>query len=60
LYAVDDALFGIETADRFGRITVPLAEFQKLYRFAVSTSGDAAFIFGMRSGENGLWKLRLR
>lgn len=60
LYAVHNTLFGIETVDRFGRMTVPLVEFQKLHRFAVSTNGDTAYIFGVRDGEDGLWKLRLR
>ncbi|MFA5854097.1 MAG: PEGA domain-containing protein [Patescibacteria group bacterium] len=60
LYAVGDSIFSIETTDRFGRITLPIIEFQKLYRFAISTNGDTAFIFGMQGGENGLWKLRLR
>ncbi len=60
LYAVNDALYAIETADQFGRVTVPLADFTRLHRFAVSPNGDTAFVFGVKDGASGLWKLRLR
>lgn len=60
LYAVGNSLFSIETDELFGRVTVPLATFDILDRFAVSPNGDNAFIFGTKDGATGLWKLRLR
>ncbi len=60
LYAVGGTLYAIETSDRFGRMTVPIAHFKNMNRFAVSPNGDTAFIFGTKDGTDGLWKLRLR
>lgn len=60
LYAVDDGLFAIETADYFGRVTAPLTTFSELRTFAVSQNGDFAYVFGAKDGGQGLWRLRLR
>ncbi|WKZ29580.1 MAG: PEGA domain-containing protein [Patescibacteria group bacterium] len=60
LYAASGTLYAIETTDRFGRLTVPLATFETIDRFAVAPNGDTAFIFGTRDDISGLWKLRLR
>lgn len=60
LYAAGGALFAVETADRSGRVTVPLAEFSELASFALSRNGDVAYVFGTREGKAGLWRLRLR
>ncbi len=60
LYADANALFAIEANDNYGRVTVPLASFSGLERFAVSPNGDEAYVFGTKNGASGLWKLRLR
>lgn len=60
LYVAGSTLYAVETTDRFGRLTVPLATFETIDRFAVAPNGDTAFIFGTRDDVSGLWKLRLR
>ncbi len=60
LYAAGNTLYAIETTDRFGRLTVPLATYETLNRFAVAPNGDTAFVFGTHHGVSGLWKMRLR
>lgn len=60
LYAAGGDLFAVETSDRYGRVTVPLASFDDLRAFAASRNGAEAYAFGAYGGREGLWKLRLR
>lgn len=60
LYASGDELFAVETGDRFGRVTVPLAAFESLRAFVSSRNGDDLYAFGTVDGRHGLWELRLR
>ncbi len=60
LYAAGGDLFAVETSDRSGRVTVPLASFEDLRAFAVGRNGAGAYAFGAYGGREGLWKLRLR
>lgn len=60
IYAAKGSLFAIETADRFGRVTVPLAGFEELRSFAVSRDGGEAYLFGKKDGRQGIWQLQLR
>ncbi len=60
IYASGTTLYAIETTDTFGRVIAPLAEFETVQSFAISSNGDLAFVFGMKNGVDGLWKLRLR
>lgn len=60
LYAVNGSLFATEVSDRYGRLTVPLADFNAIESFAVDVAGDFAYVFGTKDGQSGLWRLRLR
>lgn len=60
LYASGDSLFAVETADRSGRVTVPLGAFDELRTFASSRNGDYLYAFGTIDGRHGLWRQRLR
>ena len=60
LYASGHDLFAVETSDRFGRVTVPLASFDELRAFAPNRNGDELYAFGVIEGRHGLWRLRLR
>jgi len=60
VYASGDTLFAVETSDRFGRVTVPLAAFDGLRAFAMSRNGDWLYAFGRRGDQDALWRLRLR
>lgn len=60
LYASGGALYAVESADRFGRVTVPLGAFDDLRAFTIGRNGDWLYAFGTREGRHGLWRLRLR
>jgi hypothetical protein len=60
LYASNGGLFATESADHFGRLTVPLAKFTSIDGFSISANGDFAYIFGEKDKQSGLWRLRLR
>jgi len=60
VYASGDSLFAIETADRDGRVTVPLGAFDELRTFVSSRNGDYLYAFGTVGGRHGLWRQRLR
>ncbi len=60
IYATGSGLSAAEASDRYGRLTVPLATFTVIEKFAIDATGDTAYVFGEKEGRTGLWKLRLK
>jgi len=60
VYATSDGLFAVESGHEGARVTTSLAAMQDLTDFAISKSGDLAWLVGAVGHQQGVFSLKLQ